>query len=277
MTGVKDARVDSSPMAGMDYVDYIVNGMKAERGEVPWLAKMVYKGKADCDGTLVGRKHIITAAHCILHQGMLRQAKDYVIILGHHDHEGGREHTSGLRVKVQKIILHPQYNSTTVANDIAILVLSKDVPFKDTINPACLPNKGSSLTRFLDKPVTISGWGFLSLLEDRPDFLQKATVVVQGKDCGKYTKDQIQTGMFCAGDPSNTGMNVIDACTGDSGGPATVKDDRNKNAETLIGVISWGQECGREDYPGVYTDVSHYMNWLLENMEGLVTCRKYDN
>lgn len=58
--------------------------------------------------------------------------------------------------------------------------------------------------------------------------------------------------MFCAGE------GVDDSCTGDSGGPAVIDDE-------LVGIISWGYSCGSPEYPGVYTQVYRYREWIAEN------------
>lgn len=52
---------------------------------------------------------------------------------------------------------------------------------------------------------------------------------------------------------------VSDSCYGDSGGPLLA----DVNAELqLAGIVSWGIGCGRPGYPGVYTRMSTYMEWV---------------
>ena len=50
----------------------------------------------------------------------------------------------------------------------------------------------------------------------------------------------------------------------DSGGPLVQKN--KKGIYTLIGIVSYGTGCGLRKYPGVYTKVASYMDWLDENM-----------
>lgn len=37
------------------------------------------------------------------------------------------------------------------------------------------------------------------------------------------------------------------------------------NRWTVIGIVSWGVRCGEKDHPGIYTRVSQYIEWIIEN------------
>ena len=51
-----------------------------------------------------------------------------------------------------------------------------------------------------------------------------------------------------------------DTCYGDSGGPMIYFIN---GRPVLAGVTSWGHDkCGTAGYPGVYTEVADYVNWI---------------
>ena len=65
----------------------------------------------------------------------------------------------------------------------------------------------------------------------------------------EYAPREIYESMICAGSAGK------DSCQGDSGGPLT-------QAGLLVGVVSWGEGCADEGYPGVYTEVSYFLDWI---------------
>lgn len=47
---------------------------------------------------------------------------------------------------------------------------------------------------------------------------------------------------------------------GDSGGPLELKGAHS--VSKIVGVTSFGMACGFAGLPGVYTRVSHYIEWI---------------
>lgn len=50
---------------------------------------------------------------------------------------------------------------------------------------------------------------------------------------------------------------------GDSGGPLTCKVN---DASVVYGLVSWGDQCGRKNKPGVYTRVTEFVDWINSKM-----------
>lgn len=46
---------------------------------------------------------------------------------------------------------------------------------------------------------------------------------------------------------------------GDSGGPLTCKEN---NTSVVYGVVSWGDQCGKKNKPGVYARVTNFLDWI---------------
>lgn len=66
---------------------------------------------------------------------------------------------------------------------------------------------------------------------------------------------------FCAG-----GLSGIDSCQGDSGGPLMTRFPMDIYWY-VEGIVSFGPTiCGSTNYPGIYTKVAKYINWILDNM-----------
>ena len=59
--------------------------------------------------------------------------------------------------------------------------------------------------------------------------------------------------MICAGEEG------LDSCQGDSGGPLMCE-----NQTVQCGIVSWGVGCAFDGFPGVYTEVSAYIDWIAE-------------
>lgn len=75
---------------------------------------------------------------------------------------------------------------------------------------------------------------------------------------------------FCAGG-SGVFQGGKDSCKGDSGGPLMFLSDRGGSPKFYVaGVVSEGPYCQRaaenQVPPGIYTRVSAFVQWILDNM-----------
>ncbi|CAL4072544.1 unnamed protein product, partial [Meganyctiphanes norvegica] len=58
----------------------------------------------------------------------------------------------------------------------------------------------------------------------------------------------------------------MDACRGDSGGPLVFMP--GSDGSQVVGIVSQGIGCGDPRFPGIYTRVDAYLDWLDEVVYG---------
>jgi hypothetical protein len=72
--------------------------------------------------------------------------------------------------------------------------------------------------------------------------------------------------MVCAGGEPTTPLvpdSANDTCNGDSGGPLAADVNGRR---VLIGVTSWGGDCGDPEFPGVYAKVQAARDWICDTV-----------
>ncbi|XP_067645323.1 transmembrane protease serine 9-like [Eurosta solidaginis] len=212
----------------------IVGGQLTTIDEVPYLLNLRRDGQFTCGGSLVTKRCVLTAAHCV--KGVSPSSLTV--------HAGAsRLSDVGETRQVEKYFLSPFYSTATLDMDVAILKLSNDLSGTN-IATIGLCNTNPADGQF----IRITGWGLTNELSEQPSDQVRTTLVplVSKIDCIKayLGKALLTSTMFCATLPGEK-----DSCSGDSGGPV-VYDGR------VCGIVSWGFGCARKEYPGVYTNVS---------------------
>ncbi|XP_072152014.1 trypsin-1 isoform X2 [Bemisia tabaci] len=237
----------------------IVGGRPTGVNRYPWLARLVYDGQFHCGASLINGDYVLTAAHCVRR---LKRSKIRVI-LGDYDQYVTTESEAIMRA-VSSIVRHRHFDINSYNHDIALLKLRRPVLFSKSIKPACLPGTDDDPA---GKKGTVVGWGRTSEGGMLSAVAQEVQVpILTNNQCRatKYRPTRITTNMLCAG------VGKQDSCQGDSGGPLIISTGVDKFE--LVGIVSWGVGCGRPGYPGVYTRVSRYMDWIQRNMHDTCFC-----
>ncbi|XP_049885606.1 proclotting enzyme-like [Pectinophora gossypiella] len=243
----------------------IVGGTEAAPGAWPWMAAIYLHGSKRrefwCGGTLVGRRHVLTAAHCTRDSKQRPfPARQFSVRLGDVDLARDDEPSRPVTLRVTAVRAHDQFSRVGFYNDIAILVLAENVQKSKYVIPICLPSGELARQQFDGAVATVVGWGTTRYGGGESSRQLEAKLPVwRNEDCDRAYFQPITDTFLCAG----YARGGVDACQGDSGGPLMLQAN---GRWTQIGVVSFGNKCGEPGYPGVYTRVTHYLTWLQQNM-----------
>ncbi|XP_030591277.1 transmembrane protease serine 9-like [Archocentrus centrarchus] len=242
----------------------IVGGQDAPPGSWPWQVSLQRSGGHFCGGSLINNQWVLCAAHCF----RSITESSVTVYLGLQSLQGSNP--NAVSRTVSQVIKHPNYNSGTDDNDIALLMLSSSVTFTNYIAPVCLAASGSTFYSGINTWVT--GWGDTGrgVSPPSPQNLMEVEVPIVGnRKCNcNYGVGKITDNMVCAG----LSAGGKDSCQGDSGGPLVSK----QNGRWIqAGIVSFGEGCAEPNFPGVYTRVSRYQTWInsqiTSNQPGFIT------
>ena len=235
----------------------IISGSNAARGSWPWQILLKKDTRSLCGGAIINSHWILTAAHCVKDVN----GPTYTVIAGEHDtriHEG-----SEATYTVDKVYVHPRYQSSNKDNDIALLKTTKPITFSKYVKPVCVGKKRVS-------PGTrcyVTGWGRKKSNGRMSAVLQEAMLpVVETSVCHRKNLHalgiEVSDAMLCGGD---AGMTKKNGCHGDSGGPYVC---RVSSSWQLHGIVSHGDsKCDAEIAYTVFARVSHFSGWIGKIME----------
>lgn len=221
----------------------IVKGLPIDITEAPYMAYL------DCGGSIIGPKHILTAAHCV-EGGPSPLVETGMTLIGQGQKRGWKSYKT-----------HPKWNSSLYEYDFAVITLKEPIQFDEKTQPIEIATEDMEVPDGAILQVT--GWGYT--FEGQFDI----DGILRQVDLPKYNQEQcakeiLETGMvikkevykvtdvmMCAGYIEG----LKDACQGDSGGPLVYNN-------VQVGVVSWGLGCAKEKAPGVYAKVSVASEWI---------------
>jgi len=220
--------------------------------------------KFRCGGSLIGRNVVLSAGHCY-------DFVDYVEI-GRYDlgaSDFNEEHLEGFNVELK--VLHPDYDEDTLESDVMLILLDGATIYG---TPVTL-DSGNGEVNFNEvdengsgKDLIVMGYGDTEFGGDISEVLLEVEVdYVDNTECNEAYESKeysITNNMLCAYRDGK------DACQGDSGGPLIMADGKN----VQVGIVSFGEECAKKNFPGVYASVSSHYEWIqsyVKEWESLLT------
>ncbi|KAI4485463.1 hypothetical protein M0804_006968 [Polistes exclamans] len=262
-------------LCGQSIQTKIVGGEATGILSYPWMALLSYntgkrKPEFRCGGSLITKRYVLTAAHCVtsLHPG----SSLISVRLGEHDVRTERDCEMDGNVVlycadkhqdfgIESVHYHPGYSQ--LENDIALIRLDKDANLTvNNVRPICLPNQDIAT---IPEQLIATGWGATERGIRSPVLLQVKLPAVEIPRCQEIyrSRSNISYKQLCAG-----GETDKDSCSGDSGGPLQWYAFFGMETRYVqYGIVSFGmRNCGTTGFPGVYTNVKYYMDWILDTI-----------
>nr|XP_040236114.2 phenoloxidase-activating factor 2-like [Anopheles coluzzii]A0A1S4H5S2.1 RecName: Full=Inactive CLIP domain-containing serine protease A8; Contains: RecName: Full=Inactive CLIP domain-containing serine protease A8 light chain; Contains: RecName: Full=Inactive CLIP domain-containing serine protease A8 heavy chain; Flags: Precursor [Anopheles gambiae] len=252
---------------------YQVEGNRtyAQYGEFPWVVAILEAFYSSNEqqftyvggGTLIHPRFVVTAAH------IFNKTENLVASFGEWDMNRDENVYPKQNIDIDRtIIVHPEYNSVGLLNDIALAQLKQNVVYDKHIRPICLPNPTD---RFDDQLCISTGWGIEALTSAYANVLKRVDLpVIARASCKKLFAEtrlgpffRLHKSVLCAG-----GEEGADMCDGDGGSGLACPNE--SGAYVLAGIVSWGLSCHQQNVPGAYVNVARFVTWINATIEGIL-------
>ncbi|KAJ8736124.1 hypothetical protein PYW08_006780 [Mythimna loreyi] len=200
--------------------------------------------RQNCGSTVLNNRSVLTAAHCTIghapNRWRFRVGSTFA-------NSGGIVHNVAL------IINHPQFNSGTNNNDVAIMRSATTIVHNNNVRPVSIAGANYNLAD--NQVVWAAGWGLTSEWGSPSEQLRHVQIFTINQAYCRTRYNTLTDNMLCSGVQNVGGR---DQCTMDSGGPLY-------HNGIQVGICSFGTGCGRPDFPGVNARVSRFSHWITSN------------
>ncbi|XP_037035976.1 trypsin-5-like [Bradysia coprophila] len=242
-------------LPNISFVHSLVEGNKTLIKNHPWQASVIIRDTAwifwwrehKCGGTIIGRKWILSAAHCFDENST---DSIYEVRVG-----SSMASWWGHVYSISSVTLHGNRPSS----DIAIIELADNMAFDDTVKEIRMAATDFTLTGF--ETLISSGFGRACFLcEFTEDLMEVRLDYISWKDC-RATFGRVTSKNICGMDKDKKST----VCRTDSGGPVSIVDSNNEHI--LVGLVRGGHDCVAAD-PVVFTYIPEYRDWI-QNITGI--------
>ncbi|XP_032821169.1 chymotrypsin-like elastase family member 2A isoform X1 [Petromyzon marinus] len=207
-------------------------GKTSDWRNFPWDVQLFFNSRFAANGTIIGRRWILTTAKQIVTaQGVPKWTIRY---------SDGVFHSVGI------IAVHSRFNASMHDYNVAVVELSKAVPFSDAVSAVCLPHATRPAPAAGKVCYLGNGYGLpLGILSQ--------------SDCAsaQFYGSTVSSRMLCAQNIEHSG------CWANSAQSLVCREEDDRWYVT--GLASWGNQCNylpARAYPGVFTRVYKFLGFI---------------
>ena len=123
----------------------------------PWAVSIHILDGLHCSGSIIGPRHILTAAHCTFawidtqKLPISLDAKYLTIVAGVSDYIS----SDLMKFEVESYVRHSKFTTNDGTYDVAVLTLKKPIEFNERMMPICLDSVGAEVGAI----AVAAGWG----------------------------------------------------------------------------------------------------------------------